>query len=207
MKTFLILFIGIVIGVVGLYAYQNPDFRSQVSEFVGGILNSVSEAPAPTPTHTPTAVLVVALSPTVTPTQATPTGAFSISTATPPPTETPKPSPTPTATHVPNPTPIPAAYLVEVISVETLGDEEVDFLLEVRNVGDLESDDAALVEMSVDGGAPELANIIGALSAGESKSFALTRTLSPGPHTLRFTVGDSVAVVSVNCGSGRECIL
>lgn len=205
-KTLGLVFIGIVIGVAGLYAYQNPEIRSQVSDFVGEILNSASEAPAPAPTHTPTAVLAVALSPTVMPTQVGPVRAIPTSTATPPPTATSEPSPTPTATHVPNPTPIPAAYLVEVISVESLGDQGVDFLLEVRNVGELESEEVAQVEMSVDGGTSELVNIIGALSAGESKSFAFTRTLSPGPHTLRFTVGDAAAVVSVNVESDNAVI-
>ncbi len=197
-KTLKPLIIGIIIGVVGLYAYQNPEIRSDVSEFVEGILNSASEAPAPASTHTPTAALVVALSPTNTPTQATPIRAIPSSTATPPRTETPEPSSTPTATLVPNPTTIPATYAIDVVSVESLGDEEVDFLLEVRNVGELESDEVAQVEMSVDGGAAELVNIIGTLSAGESKSFAFARTLSPGPHTLRFTVGDSHTTVSVN---------
>lgn len=197
-KTLKPLFIGIVIGVVGLYAYQNPDFRSQVSEFVGGFLNSVSEVPAQAPTYTPTAVLAVALSPTVTPTEVVPIRAIPTSTATLTPTPTPDPSPTATATLVPDPTPISAAYTIEVLSVESLGGENVDFLLEVRNVGELESDEVAQVEMSVDGGAAELVNIVGSLSAGESKSFAFARTLSPGSRTLRFTVGDSAAVVSVN---------
>ena len=49
-KTLKPLIIGIIIGVVGLYAYQNPEIRSQISDFVGGFLNSVSEAPAPAPT-------------------------------------------------------------------------------------------------------------------------------------------------------------
>ena len=197
-KTLKPLIIGIFIGVVGLYAYQNPEIRSDVSEFVEGILNSASEAPTRVPTHTPTAVMVVVISPTITPTQAVPIRAISSSTAIPPRTETPEPSSTPTATLVPNPTAIPATYAIDVVSVESLGDEEVDFLLEVRNVGELESDEVAQVEMSVDGGAAELVNIIGTLSAGESNSFAFARTLSPGPHTLRFTVGDSHTTVSVN---------
>ena len=197
-KTLKPLVIGIIIGVIGLYAYQNPDVRLQVSEVIRGILNSASEATAPAPTHTPTAALAVDLSPTVTPTHVVPATAVPISTATPMPTATPDPSPTATATLVPSPTPIPAVYAIEVLGVESLGGENVDFLLEVRNVGELESSEVAQVEMSIDGGAPELVNIIGALAPGESKSFAFLRTLSPGPHTLRFTVGDAAAVVSVN---------
>ena len=200
------LIIGIIIGVAGLYAYQNPDVGSQVSEFVGGILNSVSDAPAPAPTHTPTAALAVALSPTVTPTRVVPATAVPTSTATPTATATPDPSPTATSTPVPDPTPIPAAYTIEVLSVESLGGENVDFLLEVRNVGELEGDTVAQVQMSVDGGAAELVNIIAELAPGESKTFAFLRTLSPGPHTLRFSVGDAAAVVSVNVESDNAII-
>ena len=177
-------------------------FASQVSEFVGGILNSVSEAPAQAPTHTPTGVLAVALSPTVTPTHVIPATAVPTSTATSMPTATPDPSPTATATLVPDPTPIPAAYAIEVLSVESLGGENADFLLEVRNVGELESDEVAQVEMSVDGGAPELVNIIANLSAGESVSFAFAREFAPGHHAIRFTVGDSHTTVSVNVEGG-----
>ena len=197
-KTLKPLVIGIIIGVIGLYAYQNPEIPSQVSEVIRGILNSASEAPAPAPTHTPTAALAVDLSPTVTPTHVVPATAVPTSTATPMPTATPDPSPTATATLVPSPTPIPAVYAIEVLGVESLGGENVDFLLEVRNVGELESSEVAQVKMSVDGGAPELVNVVGALAPGESKSFAFLRTLSPGPHTLRFMVDDAAAVVSVN---------
>ena len=205
-KTLKPLIIGILIGVVGLYAYQNPDVRSQVSEFVRGILDSVSEAPAPTPTHTPTVALAIAPSPTVTPTQVVPTNAVPTLTATPTPTVPPDPSPTATATIVPSPTPIPAAYAIEVVSAESLGFGNVDFLLDVRNVGELESDEVAQVEMSVDGGAPELVNIIGNMSAGESKSFVFTHALTPGTHILRFTVGGSDAVVSVSVESGDTTV-
>ena len=198
LKTLGLLLIGIVIGAVGLYAYQNPEFRSQTAEFLTGLVNSTSDSPDPAPSHTPTRSLVMAVSPTVIPTPDTPVGAVPTSTAKPQPFRTPDSAPTVTAELVPSPTPVPATYTVKVVSVESLGGESADFFLEVRNAGELESDEVALVEMSIDGGAPELVNIIGSLSAGESNSFVFTRKLSPGPRTLRFTVGDSAVVVSVN---------
>ncbi|MCY4652276.1 MAG: hypothetical protein OXC95_03840, partial [Dehalococcoidia bacterium] len=95
-KTLKPLIIGIIIGVVGLYAYQNPDVRSQVSEFVRGILNPVSEAPAPAPTAPPMAALPA---PTATPTQVAPAQVPPVPTATlsPSPSEIPALAPEPTA--------------------------------------------------------------------------------------------------------------
>ena len=198
-KTLKPLIIGIIIGVVGLYAYQNPDVRSQVSEFVGRMLNSVSDAPAPAPTTPPIAALPA---PTATPTQVAPVQVSPIPTATPlpSPTNIPKsePSPTVTATRVPIPSPTPASYSINVISVETVADGQVDFLLEVRNESGMAREETAQVKMSVDGGAPELVNIIGSLSPGESTSFAFTRAFTPGPHTVTFTVGDSHTTVNVD---------
>ena len=55
--------------------------------------------------------------------------------------------------------------------MEALDNGQVDFLLEVKNVGELGGDEVAQVEMSVGDGPPELVNIIGILSAGESKAF------------------------------------
>ena len=201
-KTLGLILIGIVIGAAGLYAYQNPEVRSQASEFIGGILNPVSEAPAPTPT----APAMVALpEPSATPTQVAPIEVSPTITATaaPSPTETPEPSqPTATPTLTPMPTAVPASYSIEVVSMEALDNGQVDFLLEVKNVGELGGDEVAQVEMSVGDGPPELVNIIGVLSAGESKAFAFARTLSPGTHTLRFSVADSHTTVSVNVESG-----
>ena len=81
--------------------------------------------------------------------------------------------------------------------MEVLDNGQVDFMLEVRNDQTLD-DEIAQLQMSVDGGAPELVNIIANLPAGESVSFAFARTLAPGPHTIRFSVGDSHTKVSVN---------
>ena len=206
-KTLKPLIIGIIIGVVGLYAYQNPDVRSQVSEFVGGILNSVSEAPAPPPTAPPMAALP---GPTATPTKVVPVQVSPIPTATlsPLPTETPEPEqpPTATVTHVPVPSPTPASYSINVMSVETVADGQVDFFLEVRNESGMAREEVAQVQMSVDGGAPELVNIIANLPPGESASFAFARTLAPGPHAIRFSVGDSHTAVSVNVEAGDVTI-
>ncbi len=82
--------------------------------------------------------------------------------------------------------------------MEILDSGQVDFLLEVKNEVDMERDEIAQVEMVVDNGVPELVNIIGKLSAGESRSFVFTRALTPGPHTIRFSIGDSHTTVSVN---------
>ena len=82
--------------------------------------------------------------------------------------------------------------------MELLDSGQVDFLLEMKNEGDMERDEIAQVEMVVDNGVPELVNIIGKLSAGKSKSFVFTRALTPGPHTLKFIIGDSHTTVSVN---------
>ena len=73
----------------------------------------------------------------------------------------------------------------------------MDFLLEVRNDHILD-DEIAQLQMSIDGGPPELVNIIANLPPGETASFAFARTLAPGPHTIRFSVGDSHTTVSVN---------
>ena len=198
-KTLKPLIIGIIIGVIGLYVYQNPDVRSQVSEFVRGILDSVSDAPAPASTAPTMAALPA---PTVTPTQVAPVQATPTTTATPlpPPTTIPKsePSPTVTATRVPTPSPTPASYSINVVSMETVADGQVDFLLEVRNESGMAREEVAQVQMSVDGGAPELVNIIANLPPGESASFAFARTLAPGPHSIRFSVGDTHTAVSVN---------
>ena len=196
-KTLKPLIIGIIIGVVGLYAYQNPDVRSQVSDFIGGILNSVSEVPAPTPT---VPAMVALPEPTITPTQVAPAQVTPVPTATPSPspTGTPEPSqPTATPTLTPMPTPVPASYSIEVVSMKVLDDGQVDFLLEVTNDQILDEEIAEL-EMSVDGGAPELVNIIANLPPGESVSFAFARSLAPGLHTITFSVGDSHTTVSVN---------
>ena len=148
----------------------------------------IPDTPLPTPT-TPATYTPV---PTVTPT------------ATPLPTSTPKPPPTVTATRTPRPVPtsrssLPSAvHSIEVVSMTSLGDGQVDFVLNIKNTGNLTVEEVAQVEMSVDGGAPELVNIIGELSAGESKAFAFTRTLAPGTHTLRFSVGDSGKTVTLN---------
>ncbi len=206
MKTVLLLLIGIIIGVVGLRAYQDPEFRSQLSEFVGEVLDSISETPTPTPP-----ALVVAALPTLTatpvrvaPIEASPT---LTATAEPSPTGTPEPSrPTVTPTLTPAPTPVPASYSIEVMSMEVLDNRQVDFMLEVRNDQTLD-DEIAQLQMSVDGGEPELVNIIANLPAGESASFAFARTLAPGPHTIRFSVGDSHTTVSVNVEGDSLAVL
>ncbi len=176
-RTLALLLIGIVVGAAGLYAYQNPDFRSQASEFVGGILNSVSEAPDLTPTAPAMAALPA---PTATPVRVTPVQVTPMPTATPapPPTAIPEhPSPTGTTTGVPAPTPTPASYSIKVVSMKPVADGQVDFLLEVRNESDWVSDEVAQVEMSVDGAAPELVNIIVNLPQGESASFIFAHSL------------------------------
>ena len=71
--------------------------------------------------------------------------------------------------------------------MEALDNGQVDFMLEVRN-DQASGNEIAQLEMSVDGGAPELVNIIANLPAGESASFAFLRDLAPGAHTIRFTV-------------------
>ena len=196
------LIIGIIIGVVGLYAYQNPDVRSQVSDFVGGILSTASEAPAPAPTPP---AMVALPEPSATPTQVASTKATSLPTATPPPSPTATTEPeqlrTATPTLTPMPTRVPASYSIEVVSMKALEDGQVDFMLEVKNDQVLE-DEIAQLQMSVDDGAPELVNIIANLPPGESASFAFAREFTPGPHTIRFSVGDSHTTVIVNVESG-----
>ena len=197
MKTVLLLLIGIVIGVIGLRAYQDPEFRSQASEFAEGILDWVSETPTPTPT-TPAMAALPTLTATpvrVTPIEVSPT---LTATAEPSPTGTPEPSqPTATPTLTPIPTPVPASYSIEVVSMEVLDNGQVDFTLEVRNDQVLEGEITQL-QMSVDGGAPELVNIISALAPGESQTFAFARALTPGDRKLRFSVGDTHTMASVN---------
>ena len=200
MRTFLLLLIGVVIGAFGLYAYQDPGVRYDVSQFIKGIGDLAFEDDAPTPT---TASLAVAApSPTAT----------IPATNTPAPTATQTQIPTPSATSVPNPIPIPtatavrvlvptprpAAHSIEVASAKSLGDGQVDFVLNVENVGGLATERAAEVRMSVDGGPPELVNIIDSLSPGESSSFAFIRALDPGRRVLTFMVGDFAMTVSVN---------
>ena len=194
------LLIVIVIFCVAIYTmlwWLNSQGIIEINDFPVPPISVESPLPnAPIPT--PTAPAMVALpAPTATPTQVA-----SVPTATPSPspTETPEldPSPTATATRIPAPSPIPASYSIGVVSVEQVAGGQVDFLLEVKNEGDLAKEDVTQVEMSVDGGTAELVNIIEALSAGESKSFVFTRTLAPGSHTLRFAVGDSHTMVSVN---------
>ena len=90
--------------------------------------------------------------------------------------------------------------------MEVLDNGQVDFLLEVRNDQTLD-DEIAQLQMSVDGGAAELVNIIANLPAGESVSFAFARTLAPGPHTIRFSVGDSHTKVSVNVEGDSLAVL
>lgn len=192
------LIIGIIIGVVGLYAYQNPEIRSQISDFVGEVLNSVSEAPAPAPTPP---AMVALPEPSATPTQVASTQVTPVPTATPSPspTATPEPEQLPTATPTltPMPTPVPPSYSIEVVSMKALEDGQVDFMLEVKNDQVLE-DEIAQLQMSVDGGAPELVNIIANLPPGESTSFAFARTFDPGSHAIKFSVGDSHTTVNVN---------
>ena len=196
-KTLFLLIIGIIIGAAGLYAYQNPDFRSQAAEFVDGFRDGVSEAPAPEPTAPATAAFPA---PTATPAQVSPVEVALVPTATPSPllTETPEPvQPTATPTLTPAPTPIPASYFIEVVSVKALDNGQVDFLLEVTNVQTWE-DEIAQLQMSVDGAAPELVNIIANLPPGESASFAFARSLTQGPHVISFSVDDSQTTVSLN---------
>ena len=200
------LIVGIIIGAVGLRAYQDPEFRSQASEFVEGVLDWVSETPSPTP---PASAMVALLTPTVTPVQVAPIIEVSptpAATVEPSPTGTPEPSqPVATPTFTPSPTSIPASHSIEVVRMEALDNGQMDFTLEVRNE-QASGNEIAQLEMSVDGGAPELVNIIANLPAGESASFAFARMLAPGPHTIRFTVGDSHTTVSVNVGAGDVVI-
>ena len=70
-------------------------------------------------------------------------------------------------------------------------------MLEVRNDQTLDEEIAQL-QMSVDGGAPELVNIIANLPPGETASFAFARSLDPGSHVIRFSVGDSHMNINVN---------
>lgn len=201
MKTIFLLFMGVVIGAVGLYAYQNPDFRSQFAELVEEVLDTSPDSPFPTP-MSPAPAMAALPTPTATPMQTAPVQATPAPTATlsPSPTETPEPErlPTATVTRVPAPSPIPDSYSINVVSVATVADGQLDFLLEVRNESGMAREEIAQVQMSVDGGAPELVNIIGNLSAGESVSFAFAREFAPGPREIRFLVGDSHTTVSVN---------
>ena len=198
-KTLAPLVFGIIIGAVGLYAYQNADIRSQISEFAAGILNSASDAPARAPE------IAVALPTwTATPIQAAPVEIIPAPTVTltPSPTLAPEQTPTSTATatRVSTPTPIPPlpSRSIEVVSVERLDDGSVDFVLAVKNEGALATEGSGQVEMSVDGGAPELINIIGVLSGGESRSFAFAREFSSGDHIVTFSAGDAATTVNVS---------
>ena len=203
MKTFLLLLVGVVIGAFGLYAYQDPGVRYDVSQFIKGIGDLAFDADAPTPTMT--SLAVAALSPTAAiPATHTP-APMAIQTHIPTPlatsVPTPIPIPTATAVHVIVPTPRPAAYSVEVVSAKSLGDGQVDFVLSVANVGGLATEGASEVWMTIDREPPELVNIIGALSPGESSSFAFIRALDPGRRVLTFMVGDFTTTVSVNIES------
>ena len=128
------------------------------------------------------------------------------------PTSTPKALPTLTATRTPRPIPTSrsalhsAVHSIEVVSMTSLGDEQVDFVLNVKNEGDLAIEEVAQVEMSIDGGAVELVNIIGALAAGESVSFAFSRSFDPGPHAIKFSVGNSVKTVTLDIASGDVAV-
>ena len=196
-KTLAPLVVGIIIGAVGLYAYQNADIRSRISEFAEEILNSASETPSPAPK-----VAAAPQTRTATPIQAAPTKGVPTSTATLTPTATLAPEPTPantaTATRVSTPTPAGPSRSIEVMSVKRLDDGRVDFVLTVKNERKLATEDVVQVQMSVEGGAPELINIVGVLSGEESKSFAFTKEFDPGAHALRFSIGDSYTDVSVN---------
>ena len=203
MKTFLLLLVGVVIGAFGLYAYQDPGVRYDVSQFIKGIGDLAFDADAPTPTTT--SLAVAALSPTAaipaTHTPAPTATQTQIPTASPTSVPTPIPIPIATAVRVLVPTPRPAAYSVEVVSAKSLDDRQVDFVLNVANIGGLDTEGASEVRMSVDGGPPELVNIIGSLSPGESSSFAFIRALDPGRRVLTFMVGDFTTAVSVNIES------
>ena len=185
-----------IIAVALLVGWVVLTFYEDILEFVGQFNQPskitvqivMTATPLPTPTvpatHTPV--------PTVMPT------------STVQPTSTPEPTPTATATRTPRPIPtvLPAApsmeFVIKVVSAIALSNGQVDFVLEVKNEGDLTIDEVSQVEMSVDNGAPELVNIIGTLASGESQSFAFTRTLTPGHHTLIFMIGDAATTVSMN---------
>lgn len=131
------------------------------------------------------------------------------------PTQTPNPSPTAMATHTPLPILLPTTiptvantvtgYSIEVTGIKLLDNGLVDFLLEVKNDQTLE-DEIAQLQMSVDGGAPELVNIIVNLLPGESTSFAFAREFAPGPHAIKFSIGDSHRTVSVDIKGGDVAV-
>ncbi|MXY20302.1 MAG: hypothetical protein F4Y49_03085 [Dehalococcoidia bacterium] len=81
--------------------------------------------------------------------------------------------------------------------MKALEDGQVDFMLEVKNDQVLE-DEIAQLQMSIDGGPPELVNIIANLPPGESASFAFAHSFDPGSHAIKFSVGDSHTTVNVN---------
>ncbi len=74
--------------------------------------------------------------------------------------------------------------------------------MEVRNESGVAREEVAQVQMSVDGGAAEVVNIIVNMPAGEIASFAFARSLDPGPHVIRFSIGDSHTTVNVNVEAG-----
>ena len=174
-----------------------------VATFYEDILEFIDQFNQP-PTIT-VQILVTATPPPPPPVPATHTPVPTVMpTSTALPTSTPKPPPTVTATRTPRPIPtaLPAApsmeFVIEVVSATALSNGQVDFVLEVKNEGDWAIDEVSQVEMSVDDGAPELVNIIGALAPGESQTFAFTRALTPGDRKLKFSVGDTHTMVSVN---------
>ena len=192
--------IAIILGlVIGSAIGSAVAFREDIQEFIDQFNQpsniTVQIVMTATPLPTPTVLATHTPVPTETPT------------ATAQPSSTPKPTPTITATWTPRPVPTsrPAlhsgGHSIEVVSITSLDDGQMDFILKVTNQGDMAIEETVQVQMSIDGDPPELVNIIGSLAPGESVSFAFARSLTPGPHALRFTVGESVKIVTLDITS------
>ena len=191
----LLVFLILLLAVAGLVLWGNLGTDSRPAQTVK-VVRLVS---TPTPTAPPLQVVAPLPDPTAT----------SEPTSTPEPTYT--PTPDPTATITPSPTPVPNDYSIDHVGVKFVeardGVVVVDFSLAVRNVLRVSGTKRVHVEVSVDGGEPELVNIIRGLARGEVTSFVFARELSPGPHTVGFTVGDLHVEVLVEVDASSVSLL
>ena len=131
-------------------------------------------APAPTPTNTPV----------------------------PTPTNTPVPTPTNTPLPTPTNTPVPATYRLEIDEVELVGAEQkmvgTRFSVVARNLGELAGAASLAVEAAVDGGDPEVVQVIESLPGGGEAAFVFILRLAPGEHSVVVSAGDAVAAANVD---------
>ena len=180
---------------------QQPDpspvaAESTIAAPVAQLLQSPTETPAPIPTTTPTPTSTPAHTPTNTPVP-TPT-----STPAPTPTNTPVPTPTNTPSPTPTSTPVPVTYRLEIDEVEFVGAEQdmvaTRFSVVAHNEGELAGAASLAVEAAVDGGDPEVVQVIESLPSGGEAAFVFILRLAPGEHSVVVSAGDAVAAANVD---------